>query len=121
MVHRLDLAIGDRQQIDLRAGVPDGLAGLLELDLLDAIGGEDRDLPGLQLGGRHQISATRDRMEHAWPRRGGGTSQDLPTDGVAPAAVGSSSAATVASRSLNSAPPPGASATLIVPPCVSTT
>jgi len=43
-VHRLDLAVVERQQVGLRAGVLHDRARLLQLDLLEAVGGEDRDL-----------------------------------------------------------------------------
>jgi hypothetical protein len=48
VVHRLDLAGLDRQQLGLRSGVLDRLAWPLELDLLDAVGGKDRDRLALQ-------------------------------------------------------------------------
>ena len=43
LLRACDLAGVERQQLDLRAGVLDGLARLLEFDALDAVGGQDRD------------------------------------------------------------------------------
>ena len=48
VVHRLDLSGFQRDQLGCGAGVLDRLARLLELDPLDAVGGEDRDLLALQ-------------------------------------------------------------------------
>ena len=49
VVARRDLAVVDRQQVGPRAGVVQGLPGLLELDPLHAVGREDRDPPSVQL------------------------------------------------------------------------
>src|SRR5215212_8665649 len=48
-VHRLDLAGVGRKELGLGARLLHGLARLVELDVLDAVGGEDRDLLSLKL------------------------------------------------------------------------
>ena len=62
VVHGLDLAALQRQQLDLGAGLAHRLARSLELDLLDAVGGEDRDLLALQLIGHGGCSFGGGRM-----------------------------------------------------------
>jgi hypothetical protein len=51
VVEALDLARLEGHQLDLGAGLLDRLAGLGVLDLLDTIGGKERDLLPLQLAG----------------------------------------------------------------------
>jgi len=51
VVHRLDLARLQREQLGLPAGLLHGLLGLLVLDLLNAVRGQDRDRLSLQLIG----------------------------------------------------------------------
>src|SRR5438270_154829 len=53
VVHRLDLALLDREQLGRRAGLLERLAGLGQLNLLDALGGEDGDLLALKGRVRH--------------------------------------------------------------------
>ncbi len=55
MVEPLDLAVVDRDDLGLRAGVLERLARLLQLDPLEHVGREDRDLLALQLLLRHSI------------------------------------------------------------------
>jgi hypothetical protein len=54
MVEALDLARLDRQQLGGRACLLERLARLLELDPLDHVGGDDRDLlpPSFRVGYR---------------------------------------------------------------------
>jgi hypothetical protein len=56
MVEALNLAGFQRHQVGRRAGMLDRLAGLGVLDLLDAVGGEERDLLALQLAS-HSINS----------------------------------------------------------------
>jgi hypothetical protein len=56
VVEALDLAVLGRDQVGGRAGLLDRLAGLGVLDLLDAVGSEERDLLTLQLAS-HAINS----------------------------------------------------------------
>jgi hypothetical protein len=49
LVEALDLARLQRDELGLGAGLPQGLARLLELDLLEHVGRENRDLLPLEL------------------------------------------------------------------------
>jgi hypothetical protein len=48
VVAGVDVAGLQRQQFGLPARVVDGVAGSFELDHLDPVGGQDRDLPALE-------------------------------------------------------------------------
>jgi hypothetical protein len=47
VVEPLDLSLLDREELRLGSGVPDRLPGLLQLHLLDPVGGEERNLLSL--------------------------------------------------------------------------
>ena len=69
-VHRLDLAVLERQQLGQRAGLDQRLARLFELDLLDAVGGEDRDRASREFVG-HGSSVRRGSLLAPVPGRPG--------------------------------------------------
>ena len=58
MLARLDVAFVDREKLSLGAGAVKRAAGLLQLDPLDAVSGQDRDLLALQFL-RHVFSQNR--------------------------------------------------------------
>jgi hypothetical protein len=75
VVEALDLTVVEADELGLRAGLLERLARLDELHLLDAVGGEDRDLPAFELSG-HVGSPF--RVSALPTARGGQTGRDAP-------------------------------------------
>jgi hypothetical protein len=83
VVEALDLAVVEADELGLRAGLLERLARLDELHLLDAVGGEDRDLPAFELSG-HVGSPFRVSASALPTARGGQTGRDAPRTSPGP-------------------------------------
>ena len=75
VVEALDLALLERDQLRRAAGLLDRLPRLRQLDLLDHVGGEERNALALQLVSHEKpLSLVRARLGSRWPGGGGGSS-----------------------------------------------